>query len=358
VLDTAASVSPGGLPGLDLARPAAGPVGAEAGPDTEEAVGIGQPLDHGPARGTVSVLGIHGAAGRGGPPAGTRGSGPAVRAPPGLRCHPRGPGRHGGGVVLSQVLDRQRAPAGELAVPLAALNRHALVCGATGAGKSQTIRHLLEQATAAGVPWLVIEPAKAEYRLMAARLPGTEVIAIRPGEPAGIPAGISPLQPAAGPDGTRFPVQAHADLVRALFLAAFEAEEPFPQVLAAALTRCYEQAGWDLALGEPATPGVTRRGRACGTCSRPRPPWSRRSGTGGRSPTTSAASSPSGCPACGSGPRAGSSRAPRAGLRGAYHGRRAQYAIRERVPRASHPVHDDRLAVYALGPGAGQPCLA
>ena len=30
----------------------------------------------------------------------------------------------------------------------------------------------------------------------------------------------------------------------------------FPQVLAAALTRCYEQAGWDLVTGQPATPGV------------------------------------------------------------------------------------------------------
>jgi hypothetical protein len=41
------------------------------------------------------------------------------------------------------------------------------------------------------------------------------------------------------------------DLVRALFIASFRAEEPFPQVLSAALGRVYEDAGWDLALGEP-----------------------------------------------------------------------------------------------------------
>ena len=91
---------------------------------------------------------------------------------------------------------------------------------------------------------------------MAARLPGTEVIRIRPGDLGEPPAGINPLEPAPGPDGARFPLQAHADLVRALFLAAFEADEPFPQVLAAALTRCYEQAGWDLVTGEPAAPGL------------------------------------------------------------------------------------------------------
>ena len=84
---------------------------------------------------------------------------------------------------------------------------------------------------------------------------GSEVVRIRPGEADQVAAGINPLRPAAGPDGQRFPLQTHADLVRALFLASFAADEPFPQVLSAAVTRAYEQAGWDLALGEPAAPG-------------------------------------------------------------------------------------------------------
>jgi uncharacterized protein len=159
-------------------------------------------------------------------------------------------------VPAGTVLDWNRVPAGDLTIPRTSLNRHVFVCGATGAGKSQTIRGLLEAATGAGIPWLVVEPAKAEYRLMAARLAGTQVIRIRPGELGDPPAGINPLEPAPGPDGTRFPLQTHADLVRALFLAAFDADEPFPQVLAAALTRCYERAGWDLVTGEPATPGL------------------------------------------------------------------------------------------------------
>ena len=161
----------------------------------------------------------------------------------------------GAGIRLGAVLDRNLAPAGPFTVPAESLNRHVFVCGATGAGKSQTVRSLLEAATASGIPWLVIEPAKAEYRLMAGRLPGTEVIRIRPGEPDAIAAGLNPLEPAAG-DGGRFPLQTHADLVRALFIASFQAEEPFPQVLSAALGRVYEEAGWDLALGEPVRPGA------------------------------------------------------------------------------------------------------
>ncbi|MFC7623649.1 ATP-binding protein [Microlunatus sp. GCM10028923] len=164
----------------------------------------------------------------------------------------------GPGLPLGTVLDRNRLPAGPLAVPRSSLNRHTFVCGATGAGKSQTIRGMLENAAVAGLPWLVVEPAKAEYRLMAARLAGTghRVIAIRPGDPDAVPAGLNPLEPGVDAEGRRYPLQTHLDLVRALFLAAFEADEPFPQVLSAALTRCYEEAGWDLALGEPAEAGT------------------------------------------------------------------------------------------------------
>jgi uncharacterized protein len=162
----------------------------------------------------------------------------------------------GGAVMAGTVLDQNRVPAGTIALPLASLNRHVFVTGATGSGKSQTVRNLLEQATAAGIPWLVVEPAKAEYRLMAARLPQAEVIRVRPGDLDAPAAGINPLEPAPGLGGARFPLQTHADLLRALFLAAFQADEPFPQILSAALTRCYEQAGWDLVTGQAAAPGV------------------------------------------------------------------------------------------------------
>jgi uncharacterized protein len=162
-------------------------------------------------------------------------------------------------IAVGEILDRSRRPAGPLVLPLDSLNRHVFVCGATGAGKSQSVRALLEAATGAGIPWLVVEPAKAEYRLMAARLAAAaaeastaapEVVRIRPGEADAIAAGLNPLEPAPDETGRRFPLQTHADLVKALFIASFRSDEPFPQVLSAALTRVYEDAGWDMALGE------------------------------------------------------------------------------------------------------------
>ena len=183
-------------------------------------------------------------------------------------------------IGVGEILDRSRRSAGPLVLPLDSLNRHVFVSGATGSGKSQTVRTLLEAAARAGIPWLVVEPAKAEYRLMAARLAGIggvrgtgavvpEVVRIRPGESDAIAAGLNPLEPAPDEDGRRFPLQTHANLVKALFIASFRSDEPFPQVLSAALTRVYENAGWDLALGEkvaadanPSYPNLTDLQRA------------------------------------------------------------------------------------------------
>jgi uncharacterized protein len=162
-------------------------------------------------------------------------------------------------IAVGEILDRSHRPAGALMLPLDSLNRHVFVCGATGAGKSQTVRALLEAATRVGLPWLVVEPAKAEYRLMAARVAAAgaagaaAVVRIRPGESDAIAAGLNPLEPARDGAGHRFPLQTHADLIKALFIASFRSEEPFPQVLSAALTRVYQDAGWDLALGETIT---------------------------------------------------------------------------------------------------------
>ncbi|MFK0193691.1 ATP-binding protein [Kitasatospora sp. NPDC090308] len=175
---------------------------------------------------------------------------------PGFDVTPE-PAADGPALPLGRVLDRYGSPTAALPVPLASLNRHAFVCGATGAGKSQTVRTLLEGLSRLPepVPWLVVEPAKSEYAGMAGRLAGHGgVLVIRPGDPDAVPGCLNPLEPAPG-----FPLQTHVDLVRALFLASFDAVEPFPQVLAQALTRCYREAGWDVALGEPLAPGPAPR---------------------------------------------------------------------------------------------------
>ena len=157
-----------------------------------------------------------------------------------------------GTVLIGQVLDESAQPVDDFLVDTETLNRHVFVTGATGSGKSQTVRHVLQELHRAEIPWLVIEPAKAEYAAMAGRIGAENVVVIHPGAPDDIPVGINPLEPEPG-----FPLQTHIDLVRALFLAAFEAEEPFPQVLNHALLRCYQDLGWDPAISAPTLPHLT-----------------------------------------------------------------------------------------------------
>ncbi len=148
-------------------------------------------------------------------------------------------------IELGAIIDGQDREVGTFRVPLSTINRHVFITGATGSGKSQTVRHLLEQLTQAGIPWLAIEPAKSEYAAMAGR---TEHLApltvINPSAPDNVPISINPLAPEPG-----YPVQAHIDMVRALFMAAFDAEEPFPQIMSLALQRVYEANGWDVVTG-------------------------------------------------------------------------------------------------------------
>jgi uncharacterized protein len=160
-----------------------------------------------------------------------------------------------GELELGSVLDVTRTPCIPFTVPLSSVNRHVFVTGATGSGKSQTVRALLEKLALHDVPWLVIEPAKAEYGRLAGRLKplGKGLTVIRPGDVGRAPASLNPLEPSSillEPNRREFfRLQTHLDLVRALFTAAFQADEPFPQILARALTMSYEERGWNVALG-------------------------------------------------------------------------------------------------------------
>jgi DNA helicase HerA-like ATPase len=186
---------------------------------------------------------------------------PGVRvvSPPGFDTTLELPGVDRPTVEVGKVLDRHLRPVSDCSVALESLNRHTFVCGATGSGKSQTVRGLLEQVTRRAntdpIHWLVVEPAKTEYARIAGRLRDlADVYVITPGDKSVPPASLNPLEPASldlgNPDKT-FPLQSHAELVGALFDAAFDPLEPIPQILAQAMTACYERAGWDLVTGNP-----------------------------------------------------------------------------------------------------------
>ncbi len=55
------------------------------------------------------------------------------------------------------VVDGKTDPAAQIRIPLATVNRHGLVAGATGTGKTKTLQVIAEQLSAAGVPVLMAD---------------------------------------------------------------------------------------------------------------------------------------------------------------------------------------------------------
>ncbi len=65
---------------------------------------------------------------------------------------------HGGALEFgSVILDGTAYPEARIRVPLATLNRHGLIAGATGTGKTKTLQLLTEQLSAAGVPVVIAD---------------------------------------------------------------------------------------------------------------------------------------------------------------------------------------------------------
>lgn len=147
-----------------------------------------------------------------------------------------------GALVVGQVVERQRVSPDPYGLSPGKLTRHAFVAGVTGSGKTNTLFHLLRQVAATGVPFLVLEPAKTEYRvLLRDEVLGRQLQVFTLGDETTSPFRLNPFEV---PEGT--PVAVHLDLLRSAFNASFGMWTPLPQVLEAALHAVYLDRGWDV----------------------------------------------------------------------------------------------------------------
>ena len=117
------------------------------------------------------------------------------------------------------------------------LNKHTFVCGITGSGKTNSVKRILETTDK---PFLVIEPAKKEYRnlnkdnVTVFTLGRPEINCIRL-NPFYILPGVNPQQ--------------HIDLLKDLFSASFAFYGPMPYIIEKCLYNIYAKRGWNLTLG-------------------------------------------------------------------------------------------------------------
>ncbi|WP_329481601.1 DUF87 domain-containing protein [Kribbella sp. NBC_01484] len=145
-------------------------------------------------------------------------------------------------VAVGSVIHREQPTAITYGVTLRSLTRHAFVAGVTGSGKTNTILHLLTEVAAHGTPFLVIEPAKTEYRtLLDHPTIGRRVRVFTPGKERVAPFRLNPFEVPPGAE-----VATHLDLLRAVFGASFAMWGPLPHVLERCLNEIYLDRGWDL----------------------------------------------------------------------------------------------------------------
>ena len=151
-------------------------------------------------------------------------------------------------IVLGALCDREVAIANEFGITTADLRAHTLVTGLTGMGKSTTIREILSQAD---VPFLVLEPAKSEYRNL--RIGGQPIRVYTAGDESVVPLRINPFELSLDDGDT---VHSHIDALGAILNSAFPMEGPMAALVEQGLVRAYENAGWDIASGAPPTSGA------------------------------------------------------------------------------------------------------
>jgi hypothetical protein len=149
-------------------------------------------------------------------------------------------------VEVGEILDQSLRMGLRYQVPVKDLDRHALIVGVTGCGKTNTCFHVLKQLWQRGIPFLVIEPAKTEYRrLLQSKELGNDLQVFTLGDESVSPFRLNPFQILPGVS-----VQSHIDHLKSVFNASFVMYAPMPYVLEQCIHEVYEDKGWNPATNE------------------------------------------------------------------------------------------------------------
>ena len=118
------------------------------------------------------------------------------------------------------------------------LTQHVFVTGSTGCGKSETIDKLINETKQVGTKFLVIEPAKGEYKNVFGDVNvfGTNplIMPLLRINPFSFPTGVHVLE--------------HIDRLTEIFNVCWPMYSAMPAVLKKAMLDAYESCGWDLRL--------------------------------------------------------------------------------------------------------------
>lgn len=123
------------------------------------------------------------------------------------------------------------------------LASHTFITGSTGSGKSNTVYHMLKQAKKQGVKFLVVEPAKGEYKNVFGNHKDVSVYGTNPKLTP-----ILRINPFSFNDSIH--VLEHMDRLVEIFNVCWPMYAAMPAVLKNAVEKSYVNCGWDLVKSE------------------------------------------------------------------------------------------------------------
>ena len=144
------------------------------------------------------------------------------------------------GINLGKIFNMGSSGNSKVSLNVNSLAMHTFVTGSTGSGKSNTVYEIIRQLDNFGVNYMVIEPAKGEYKNIFGMHPGVQVYGTNPQytdllriNPFKFPKGIHILE--------------HIDRLIEIFNVCWPMYAAMPAVLKDAVLQAYESCGWDLA---------------------------------------------------------------------------------------------------------------
>lgn len=149
----------------------------------------------------------------------------------------------GKSIRLGQIYHMGKSYESPVNLDINSLSGHTFITGSTGSGKSNTVYKILNEAKEKDVKFLVIEPAKGEYKHVFGNDKSVSVYGTNPN--------LTPLLRINPFNFTsEIHILEHLDRLVEVFNVCWPMYAAMPAVLKKAVEKSYENAGWDLSLSE------------------------------------------------------------------------------------------------------------
>ena len=146
-------------------------------------------------------------------------------------------------IKIGNISNKKKLTSQKFKISFDAINSHVFVSGATGSGKSNTIKGILKKINGQKIPFLVIEPAKSEYKNLLNDIKGLQIF--RPGAKNDI-FRFNPFIFEYSKENLSTTLTKHIDMLKTTFISAFGMYGPMPYILEEAIYKIYEDRGWNL----------------------------------------------------------------------------------------------------------------